>query len=174
MVKIDAPDIGYGGILKQRMHDKEKLVWYHYGIWLGPQQNYSTINKEILSVVICISKFQDDLFYKKLLRINCKSVKDVLQKDVKNFVSEQIFARWQAIVSSFDFEIEFIKGENNSLPDFLAIEVFTRNEWQNIFCTGFHNEQKGQRQRYTKGQWLQNCSYKKFIPISCQFSTFTI
>jgi len=31
-----------------------------------------------------------------------------------------MFARWQAILSAFDFDIEFIKGESNSLPDFLT------------------------------------------------------
>ena len=46
--------------------------------------------------------------------------KKVLQKDVQNLVSKEIFARWQAILSSFDFDIEFIKGVNNSLPDFLT------------------------------------------------------
>lgn len=81
------------------MHDKEQLVRYHSGIWLNPQQNYSTIDY--------------------------KSAEDALQKDVKNLVSKQIFARWQAILSSFDFNIQFIKGENNSLPNFL-----TREFWQ--------------------------------------------
>ena len=33
-----------------------------------------------------------------------------------------MFASWQAILSSFDFDIEFIKGENNSLSDFLTRE----------------------------------------------------
>jgi len=70
IVETDASDIGYGGILKQRMHDKEKLVRYHSSIWLGPQQNYSIIKREILSVVLCISKFQDDLFYKKIHSLN--------------------------------------------------------------------------------------------------------
>jgi len=37
-------------------------------------------------------------------------------------VSKQIFPRWQVILSAFDFEIEFIKGVNNSLPDFLTRE----------------------------------------------------
>jgi len=74
--------------------------------------------------MLCISKLQNKPFNKKfLLRVDCKSAKDVLQKDVKNLVSKQIFAKWQAILSSFDFEIEFIKGENNSLPDFLTREV---------------------------------------------------
>ena len=51
------------------------------------------------------------------MKIDCKAAKDILQKDVKNLVSKQIFARWQALLSNFDFEIEFIKGELNSLPD---------------------------------------------------------
>ena len=73
MIKeTNASDTGYGGILKQRTHDKEQLAHYHFGIWLGPQKNYSSIRREILSIVLCISKFQDGLFNKKvLLRIDC-------------------------------------------------------------------------------------------------------
>ena len=87
ILETDAPDIGYGAILKQRLdsHEHEQLVRFHSGLWLGPQQNYSTIKKEILSVVLCVSKFQDDLLHKKfLLRIDCKSAKEILQKDKPN------------------------------------------------------------------------------------------
>ena len=43
--------------------------------------NYSTIKKEILSIVLCISKFQSDLLNQKfLIRIDCKSAKHVLEK----------------------------------------------------------------------------------------------
>ena len=59
---------------------------------------------------------------KFLLRVDCKSAKEILQKDVQNLVSKQIFGRWQAILSVFDFEIEFIKGSSNVLPDFLSRE----------------------------------------------------
>jgi len=48
IVETDASEIGYGGILRQRMHDKEQLVLYHSNIWLCPQQNYSTIKKKII------------------------------------------------------------------------------------------------------------------------------
>jgi len=54
--------------------------------------------------------------------MDCKLAKEILQKDVKNLVSKQIFARCQAILSAFDFDIEFIKGQNNSSPDFLTRE----------------------------------------------------
>ncbi|ESQ51061.1 hypothetical protein EUTSA_v10023170mg [Eutrema salsugineum] len=52
------------------------------------------------------------------------SAKDVLQKDVKNLASKKIFAGWQAILSIFNFDIEYIKGDSNSVPDFLTREFF--------------------------------------------------
>jgi hypothetical protein len=45
-----------------------------------------------------------------------------LKKDVENIASKQIFARWQAILSIFYFDIEYIKGINNSTPDFFTRE----------------------------------------------------
>ena len=71
---------------------------------------------------MCIQKFQDVFNKKFLLRVDCKSAKEIFQKDVQNIVSKQIFARWQTILSVFDFEIEFIKGDSNSLLDFLSRE----------------------------------------------------
>jgi len=59
---------------------------------------------------------------KFLVKVECKSAKHVFEKDVKNIASKQIFARWQAILSSFDFEIEYIKGEANCIPNFLTRE----------------------------------------------------
>ena len=59
---------------------------------------------------------------KFLLWIDCKSVKYVIEKDVENIVLKHIFARWQAILSVFDFDIEYIKGSQNAIPDFLTCE----------------------------------------------------
>jgi hypothetical protein len=87
------------------------------------KKNYSTIKKDILSIVLCIIKFQSDLLNQNFfLRVDCKSAKEVLQKDVQNLASKQIFARWQAISSIFDFDIVYIKGDSNSIPDFLTRE----------------------------------------------------
>lgn len=125
IVETDASDIGFGGIHKQRRtpYSSKQLVRYTSGIWNPAQKNYSTVKKEILSIVLYITKFQDDLINKEfLLRLDCKSSKEILSKDVKNLVSKHIFARWQALLFSFDFQIEFIKGKNKSLPDFLTRE----------------------------------------------------
>jgi hypothetical protein len=62
------------------------------------QSNYCTIKKEILSIILCVDKFQTDLLNKKfLICIDCKSAKHVLEKDVQNIASKQVFARWQSI-----------------------------------------------------------------------------
>ena len=125
IVETDASDIGYRGILKQRVSPDsfEKIVRFYSGVWNTAQLNYSTIKKEILSIVLCISKFQSDLLNQKfLLRIDCKIAKYVLEKDVENIASKHIFARWQAILSVFDIDIEYIKGSQNAIPDFLTCE----------------------------------------------------
>jgi hypothetical protein len=125
IVETDASELGYGGILKQKVtpDSSEQIVRFYSGNWNPAQQNYSTIKKEILSIVLCISKFQSDLLNQKfLIRVDCKSAKFVLEKDVQNIASKQIFARWQAILSIFDFDIAYIPGSQNSIPDFLTRE----------------------------------------------------
>ena len=125
IVELDASNLGYGDILKQKYNNQVHIVRYHLGIWLDAQINYSTVKKEVLSIVLCISKFQSDLINKNfLLKIDYKVAKDILQNDVKKLISKQIFARWQTLLSNFDFEIEFIKGELDSFPDFLTWEFF--------------------------------------------------
>ena len=131
IVETDASEIGFGGILKQKLTptSREQIVCFHSGAWNITQKSYSTIKKEILSLVLCINKFQNDILNQKfLVRIDCKSAKYILEKDVENIASKQIFARWQALLSIFDFDIEYIKGSENSIPDFLTREFLQTGE----------------------------------------------
>ena len=57
-----------------------------------------------------------------MLRIDYKSAKYVIEKDVENIASKRIFARWQVILSVFYFDIEYIKGSQNAILDFLTRE----------------------------------------------------
>ncbi|KAA0066357.1 Enzymatic polyprotein [Cucumis melo var. makuwa] len=123
IIDTDASDIGYGGILKQEFNEKISIVRYHSGIWNSAQKNHSTIKKEVLAIVLSVQKFQGDLINKEfLVRTDSKASKFIFEKDVKNFISKQIFARWQTILSCFDFKIEPIKGSENSLAGYLSRE----------------------------------------------------
>ena len=42
-----------------------------------------------------------------LIRADCRTSKAVLQKDVKILALKQIFVKWQALLSAFDFQIEY-------------------------------------------------------------------
>ena len=89
VVETDASDLGYGGILKQVQNEQKVVIQYTSGHWNDTHKNYSTIKIEILFIVLYISKFQSDLLNQKfLLRTDCKSAKEILQKDVQNIVSK--------------------------------------------------------------------------------------
>ena len=57
IVETDASNLGYGGILKQVSNGQECIVQFTSAHWNDCQKNYSIIKKEILSIVLCISKF---------------------------------------------------------------------------------------------------------------------
>ncbi|GAV89610.1 hypothetical protein CFOL_v3_33024, partial [Cephalotus follicularis] len=67
IVETDASDIGYRGILKQLVDDKEQLFQYKSGTWNHAQKNYVTIKKEILAIVLYVQEFQSDLLNQKFL-----------------------------------------------------------------------------------------------------------
>ena len=123
IVETDASALGFGGILKQEINKKPYIIRFHSGLWNDTQSKYSTIKHEMLSIVNCILKFQDDLVNTKfLLRIDCTAAKFILEKDVQNLASKHIFARWQTLLALVDFDIEYLKGDTNSLLDFLTYE----------------------------------------------------
>ena len=94
IVETKASNIGYGVILKQKYDNQEILIRFTSRTWNKFQLNYSTIKKHNVSIVLCISKFQDDILNQEfLLRVYCNSTKSILQKDVKNITSKHIFCK---------------------------------------------------------------------------------
>lgn len=55
IVETDASNIGYGGILKQKIDNKEVLIRYTSGVWKGSKVNYSTIKKKCF-LLFCVYK----------------------------------------------------------------------------------------------------------------------
>jgi len=89
IVETNASEFGFGGVLKQNLKESpEQILKYHSRAWNETQKKNSPLKKEILAIVLCISKFQNDLINKPfLLRIDCKSAKEILEKDLKNIIS---------------------------------------------------------------------------------------
>jgi hypothetical protein len=123
------------------------------------------MKKEILAIILCIHRFQNDFLNQEFEFIICvkyeefpaeipqnlkrltpaekgkakvnkyeefpaKILQKISQKDDNNnnIASKQIFTKWQVILSSlnhFDFKIEYIKRESNSIPDSLTHDLFS-------------------------------------------------
>jgi len=128
IVESDASDIGWGGVLKQKVGKEEQVVQFASGVWNPTEQKYSVIEREVKAAWNCISKFAVYFINKPfLLRSDASAMKKVLSKDIKK-PEEAKFARWQALFANFDFSVEHIKGENNCLPDFLSGEYIEQKE----------------------------------------------
>jgi len=55
----------------------------HQNIRTQHNKNIQLLKKKFLAIVLYISKFQSDLLNQKFfIRVNCKSTKEILQKDV--------------------------------------------------------------------------------------------
>ncbi|KAA0066580.1 Enzymatic polyprotein [Cucumis melo var. makuwa] len=67
IVKTNASEKGYDNILKQETNGKESLVCFYSGVCNSAQQNYSTVKKEILAIVLSVQKFKGDLINKDFL-----------------------------------------------------------------------------------------------------------
>jgi len=75
--------LGYQDILKQVQNNKGQILQFSFAHWNYCQKNYFNIKK--LSIVLCITKFQNNLLKQKfILRINYKYAKEVLHKDKNN------------------------------------------------------------------------------------------
>lgn len=71
--------------------------------------------KDILYIILCISKFQDNLYNKGF----SLAQKEFYEKNAQNLISKQIFARWQVVLFIFFlFWIKFIKRKIKFTPPF--------------------------------------------------------
>jgi len=76
-----------------------------------------------------------------LLRTDASTPQKVLTKDIKK-TGETKLARWKALFSNFDFQVEHIKGKDNNLPYFLSIEYIETKDHVMMIIIEWDKHQK--------------------------------
>lgn len=68
IVETNASNIDYGGILKKvNPHNNvECLIRFHSKKWSKSQKKYATMAHEMLTIIKCVLKFQDDFIKSKV------------------------------------------------------------------------------------------------------------
>lgn len=117
ILQCDASSVGLGSVLSQNIDGVEHPIAYFSKLFSKAERNYSTTERELLSVLESVKHFRgyldgarftivtDHIALKWLLTLNNPTGR---------------LARWATIISQFDFTILHRKGSQHVVPDALS------------------------------------------------------
>lgn len=120
-IQCDASDTGLGGVLTQVLdNEEEKVIAYASRTLSRTERNYSATEKELLSVLFCISKFRP---YVEGTRFTVVTDHYSLLwlNNMKNPTGK--LARWAVKLREHSFDLVHRKGKFNVVPDALSRSI---------------------------------------------------
>jgi hypothetical protein len=113
----DASDYAVGVVLSQSKDKKHYAISYASKTLTGPQLNYATMEKKLLTVVFAIEKFRSYLVgVRVIVYTDHAALKYLLmKKDGKSCL-----IRWILLLQEFDLEIRDKNGVENYVADHLS------------------------------------------------------
>lgn len=123
VIQTDASNVGLGAVLSQTIDDKKHVICFASRSLSAAEKNYSTTEKECLTVIWAISKFRAYVEGYHFLVITDHSSLRWLH-NLKNPTGR--LARWSLSLLEYDYEIIHRKGSNHKVPDALS-RLYERN-----------------------------------------------
>ena len=129
-IMCDASDYAMGAVLGQKADKIFRAIYYSNKTFSEAQENYSTIEKEMLAMVFACEKFRPYILGSHvIIHTNHAAIKYLMaKKDAKPRL-----IRWVLLLQEFDLKIKDKKGCDNVIADHLSrVEKTTVKEKENF------------------------------------------
>ena len=135
----DANDYAMGAVLRQRTEKIFSAIYYASKAFNEAQDNYSTIEKEMLAMVFACEKFRPYILGSHIIiHTDLAAIKYLMAKKE----AKPILIRWVLLLHEFDLKIKDKKGSDNAIADYLSrLERFIEDEKGNEIVENFPDEQ---------------------------------
>jgi transposase InsO family protein len=131
-IHTDACKTQIGAVISQN----GKPIAFYSRKMNSAQQNYTTTEKELLSIVATLKEFRNILLGQQITVFT-----DHKNLTYKNFNTERVM-RWRLVLEEFGPDLQYIKGERNIVADALSrLEIDDDQEIFNISeCFGYDDD----------------------------------
>ena len=120
-VQVDASDAGAGAVLLQEAEGADKIlhpVCYMSHKFKPHQRSYSTVEKELLALILALEKW--DIYLGQGKPILVFSDHSPLQFLTRMKNKNQRLTRWALFLQKYDITVKHIKGKENVIADMLS------------------------------------------------------
>ena len=118
LLQTDASDLALGGVLGQLIDGEVRVIAYGSRSLTAAEQNYSTIEKEALSIVHFVGEYRHYLLGRKFILETDHAPLSFLNKHAAE--PKGRLGRWAVQLSEFDFELRYRPGRENGNADCLS------------------------------------------------------
>ena len=118
---VDASDVAAGGVLLQGDSENEELkhpVAYFSKKFDSHQKHYSTIEKELLALILSVQHFEVYINGLRSLKVYTDHNPLVFLRKMKN--KNRRLLNWSLLLQEYNLEIVHIKGKDNVIADSLS------------------------------------------------------